>query len=75
MKRGIGLVVEVWIFWWLWYFLDKVEASLSSLGSVKNDGMYVGYKEIGGDGTNGNGEVQDGKYGMRLPIEIPNFLL
>jgi len=52
----------------LWHFLNEVEDSLCSLGSVKKYGMYVGYDEIGGGGIGGNGEVQGGKYGTRLPI-------
>ena len=59
----------------LYHFSHKVEASLCSSGNIKKDGMYVGYKEIGGGGINGNGEVQDGKHGMRIPTKIPKILL
>jgi len=59
----------------LWYFIDDVKSLLYSSRSVKKDGMYVGYKEIGGSEINGNRELQGVKYGMRLPIEVPKNLL
>jgi len=56
-------------------FIDEVETPVCTLVSIKKGGIYVGCSETVGDGFNGNGEVHDRKYGMRLPIKAPKLLL
>lgn len=55
--------------------IDEVEASLCTLGSIKKKFIYVGHKEIGGDGICGSGEVDNDNCGMRLPTVMMVFLL
>jgi len=53
----------------------EVEASICTFRSIKKEGMYVRCSETRGGGIGGNGLFHNGKYGMRIPIEIPKLLL